>query len=163
MDDSTQQPTTQLPDLSECPREDSLGQRIAFLAHHLNQNVRAHLDRRVAEYELTGPQARLIRLLDEPTPMNQVAEKLQCDPSNVTGIVDRLEARGFVERRVLPTDRRVKQIMLTPAGREVQQCLMSVFDTVPGLSDLSEQDLQKLHDLLEQAVSTCPKETDCDT
>src|SRR5690606_14845229 len=149
----TLQTTNQTPELTECPQEDSLGHRIALLAHQLNQNVRAHLDRRVAEYELTGPQARLIRTLDGPTPMYQVAEKLQCDPSDVTGIVDRLEARGLVERRVLPTDGRVKQILLTPAGEEVQHCLMSIFDTVPGLADLSERELQALHDLLERAVS----------
>jgi DNA-binding MarR family transcriptional regulator len=145
---------TNLPELEACPVEDSLGQRIAFLAHQLDQNVRLHLDRRVAEFDLTGPQARLIRLLERPTPMNQVAGKLGCDPSNVTGIVDRLEARGFVERRVLPSDRRVKELLLTPAGERVQQCLMTVFDSVPGLADLSDRELQALHDLLESAVAT---------
>lgn len=147
-------PETALPDITECPDEGSLGQQIALLAHRLDQRVRAHLDQRVAEFGLTGPQARLIRLLEEPMPMHQVAGLLDCDPSNVTGIVDRLEASGFVERRVLPVDRRVKQLVLTPAGQQVQECLMTVFDDVPGLSDLSETDLRTLHDLLERAVAT---------
>ena len=38
----------------------------------------------------------------EPLPMRQIAQKLKCEPSNVTGIVDRLEARGLVERRPDP-------------------------------------------------------------
>lgn len=146
-------PDTTLPDITDCPDEGSLGQQIALLAHRLDQRVREHLDQRVAEFGLTGPQAWLIRLLEEPMPMYQIAEKLQCDPSNVTGIVDRLEASGFVERRVLPSDRRVKQLVLTPAGEQVQECLTTVFDTVPGLSDLSEHELQTLHDLLERAVT----------
>lgn len=145
-------PETDRPDITECPDEQSPGQQIALLAHQLDQRVRAHLDQRVAEFGLTGSQARLIRLLEEPMPMYQVAGLLDCDPSNVTGIVDRLESRGFVERRVLPTDRRVKQLVLTPAGEQVQECLMTVFDDIPGLSDLSETDLQTLQDLLERAV-----------
>ena len=145
---------TTLPDITDCPDEGSIGLQIALLAHRLDQRVRAHLDQRVAEFGLTAPQAQVIRLLEEPMPMYQVAEKLQCDPSNVTGIVDRLEVSGFVERRVLPADRRVKQLILTPAGRQVQECLMTVFDDVPGLSDLSETDLQTLHDLLERVVTT---------
>ncbi len=36
--------------------------------------------------------------------MRRLAQKLKCEPSNVTGIVDRLEARGLVERRPDPTD-----------------------------------------------------------
>src|SRR4029450_12453055 len=38
------------------------------------------------------------------------------DASNVTWMVDRLERRGLVERRILPTDRRVKTVALTPLG-----------------------------------------------
>ncbi|PZH13139.1 MarR family transcriptional regulator, partial [Streptomyces sp. NTH33] len=61
------------------------------------------------EHALTGAQARLLSLLSlEPLPMRKLAQKLKCEPSNVTGIVDRLEARGLVERRPDPADRRVK-------------------------------------------------------
>src|SRR5205823_12846166 len=61
---------------------------------------------------LSFPQAHALRLLDpeEPLPMSALAERLICDASNVTGIVDRLEARGLVERRSAEGDRRVKAL-----------------------------------------------------
>ncbi|CAM5247536.1 hypothetical protein STANM309S_05279 [Streptomyces tanashiensis] len=53
-----------------------------------------------AQHALTGAQARVLGLLSlDPLPMRRIAQKLKCEPSNITGIVDRLEARGLVERR----------------------------------------------------------------
>ena len=48
--------------------------------------------------------------------MRQFAERMGCDASNVTGIVDRLEAKELVVRSVDKADRRVKRIARTPAG-----------------------------------------------
>jgi DNA-binding MarR family transcriptional regulator len=53
---------------------------------------------------------------DQPLPMTELASRLHCDNSNVTGLVDRLEARGLVARRPHERDRRVKQLVLTEAG-----------------------------------------------
>ena len=52
--------------------------------------------------------------------MSSLAGMLFCDASNVTGIVDRLEARGLIERRPAAQDRRVKLLALTPAGEQVR-------------------------------------------
>ena len=49
----------------------------------------------------------------EPMPMSALASLLMCDNSNVTGIVDRLEALGLVERSPAKHDRRVKAVALT--------------------------------------------------
>ena len=77
-----------------------------------------------AEHALTGAQARLLSLLClEPLPMRRLAQQLKCEPSNVTGIVDRLEARGLVERRPDPADRRVKVAAATQEGRRVARSL----------------------------------------
>ena len=51
--------------------------------------------------------------------MSGLAELLFCDASNVTGIADRLEARGLIERRSAGGDRRVKVLALTSAGEVV--------------------------------------------
>src|SRR3954464_12478022 len=63
---------------------------------------------RLAELGLSFRPAHAPRLLDpdEPTPMSALAERLFCDASNVTGIADRLEARGLVERGSAEGDRR---------------------------------------------------------
>lgn len=76
------------------------------------------------DHTLTGAQARLLSLLSlEPLPMRKLAQKLKCEPSNVTGIVDRLETRGLVERRPDPADRRVKLAAATDEGRRVARSL----------------------------------------
>ena len=54
-----------------------------------------------------------------PTPMRQLAASMSCEPSNLTGLVDKLEARGLVERRADPDDRRVRLLALTDEGAGV--------------------------------------------
>src|SRR5688500_19052112 len=75
------------------------------------------------ELDLSPVQLHSLRLLEPgvETPMRALAQQLFCDPSNVTGIVDRLEARGMIERRSSDTDRRVKIIRLTPDGQLVRE------------------------------------------
>ncbi len=70
--------------------------------------------------------------------MYQLAGALSCDRSNVTGIIDRLEDQGLVEREVDADDRRVKNLVLTPAGIElrdrIQGRLYSELAQAAGLS-----------------------------
>jgi DNA-binding MarR family transcriptional regulator len=54
----------------------------------------------------------------ESLPLGQLAEHLSCVKSNVTQLVDRLEADGLVERKPDPSDRRSRLAVLTPAGRK---------------------------------------------
>src|SRR5580693_8984239 len=68
---------------------------------------------------------------DRPVPMNELATLLHCDNSNVTGIVDRLEARGLVERRPYEPDRRVKHIALTPLGAELRERVREHMSAAP--------------------------------
>ncbi|MGW5132835.1 MarR family winged helix-turn-helix transcriptional regulator [Streptomyces sp. NPDC004135] len=103
-----------------------------------------------AEHALTGAQARLLSLLClEPLPMRRLAQRLKCEPSNVTGIVDRLEARGLVERRPDPADRRVKVAAATEEGRRVARSLREAlrFAREP-LAGLSEGERLALRDAL---------------
>src|SRR3954464_638796 len=72
-----------------------------------------------AEYELSPPQLGALKALDpeHPVAMSELAGILGCDNSNVTGIVDRLEYRGLVERRPAEHDRRGEAVAPPPAGR----------------------------------------------
>ena len=75
--------------------------------------------------ELNLSQAGLRALLavdpDEPRPMRDLAQALNCDPSYVTAMVDDLEQAGYAQRRSAPTDRRIKTVALTAAGRRALQ------------------------------------------
>src|ERR671935_203891 len=87
------------------------------------------------------------------TPMNELAEALACDASNVTGLVDRLEARGFVERRAAPADRRVKTLVLTPAGIALRRRVLERMSEPPDeIARLSRADQRALRDILRRAM-----------
>src|SRR6266699_2954728 len=75
-----------------------------------------HVHACITEFDLTASQADALRNLGEPRSQRELAQCLKFDASNVTAIVDRLEERGLVERRVDPSDRRVRRVVLTPAG-----------------------------------------------
>ena len=93
--------------------------------------------------------------LDEAAglPMHEIASHLACDSSNVTGIVDRLEARGLVTRRTSERDRRVKQILPTARGLEVRDAMRERMAQVPaGIERLSAEDQRLLCDLLARAL-----------
>src|SRR3954464_2508050 len=69
-----------------------------------------------AEYGLKPPQFFALQALDEPVPMSSVASVLRCDRSAVTWITDRLEERGYVERRADERDRRGEGLAPPPQG-----------------------------------------------
>ena len=85
--------------------------------------------------------------------MKELAAELWCDASNVTGIVDRLEARGFVERRPSEHDRRVKCVVLTTAGKRLCRKIDDRFnESPPAIAALSDADQRVLRDILERAL-----------
>lgn len=104
---------------------------------------------------LSEAQGHVLREIDPGAPiaMCRVAESLGCDPSNVTGIVDRLERRGLVERRADPRDRRVKQLVLTERGRSLRERLLVELAQPPSaIVELSATDQRALCAILRRAV-----------
>jgi DNA-binding MarR family transcriptional regulator len=114
----------------------------------LHRRLVGYGEGRIAALGLTAPQAVLLRALGSPLPMNQIAGRMHCDASNLTGIVDRLEARGLVERRVRARDRRVKEIALTATGRRVKRQVDRVLRGTPGLGALNAEEQAALRGLL---------------
>ncbi|PYC75868.1 MarR family transcriptional regulator [Streptomyces tateyamensis] len=74
-----------------------------------------------ARHGLSSSQAKALGVVTDAVPMRALAGRLGCDASNVTGIVDRLEALGFAGREAAATDRRVKIVTITETGRAVLQ------------------------------------------
>jgi MarR family transcriptional regulator, organic hydroperoxide resistance regulator len=113
------------------------------------------------ELDLTFSQAHALRLLDpeQPLPMNALAERLFCDASNVTGIADRLENRGLIERRGTEGDRRVKALVLTRKGVELRDRVLELMSEPPAaIAGLSPADQRELRDILRRAVERLPAE-----
>ncbi|MCW5249055.1 MULTISPECIES: MarR family winged helix-turn-helix transcriptional regulator [unclassified Streptomyces] len=135
---------------------DPLTLEVVELIGEVVARFHADYEEAAAERSLTGAQARLLGLLAlEPLPMRRLARKLRCEPSNVTGIVDRLEARGLVERRPDPDDRRVKVAAATEEGRHVARELRESlrFAREP-LAGLSEEERIALRDTLRRMLGT---------
>src|SRR5687768_3211236 len=85
--------------------------------YELVEIVRREHEDAAASVGLTATQAAILTLLSEPVSMRDLAKRMGCDASNVTGIIDRLEARKLVVRRSDPADRRVYLIAQTAAGK----------------------------------------------
>ena len=106
-----------------------------------------------AEYGLKPPQFFALPAMDEPVPMSSVANVLRCDRSAVTWITDRLEERGYVERRADERDRRVLQLALTEEVRRVREELQARLSVPPeALTRLSRSEQRALRDLLRKAL-----------
>lgn len=90
---------------------------------------------------------------DEAPSMRSLAERLRCDASYVTNLVDQLEAAGLVERRVSPADRRVKLVHLTAAGRRARDRATKVITTPIDVFDrLTEAEARSLARILGKLV-----------
>jgi DNA-binding MarR family transcriptional regulator len=117
--------------------------------------MRPRMIRVAGEFGLTPPQLFALRQLDpdEPVPMRALAAALNCDSSNVTGLVDGLEAQGLVERREAEHDRRMRMLVVTTRGREVRERLFAAIHEVPEpLARLSVADQRALRDILRRAL-----------
>jgi DNA-binding MarR family transcriptional regulator len=110
-----------------------------------------------AEFELSPMQAHVLRLLEpgEPLPMRTLAHKLCCDASNVTGIVDRLEERGLVQRTAAPADRRVRMLVVTDTGLALRRRMLKRLSEAPEpIARLSRDDQRALREILNRAFET---------
>lgn len=94
---------------------------------------RGHLPALAAEFDLSPVQCHVLYLIEpgQPVPMGRLAETMACDASNVTGLVDRLESRGLIERRPSAGDRRVKVLALTSTGTRVRTQLHRRMSAAP--------------------------------
>ena len=116
---------------------------------------REHLPTSCDELDLSPAQCHVLHLIepDRPIPMGRIAESLACDASNVTGLVDRLESRGLIRRQPSSEDRRVKVLVLTPAGARLRSIVMERMTQPPeSLSRLSPDEQQALVRILRRLL-----------
>lgn len=109
-----------------------------------------------ASENLTASQGKTLNVLRRgPASMSALATTLTCDASNMTGIIDRLEKRDLVRREPRPSDRRVKDVVLTAEGERVIDVIRGKMHTTQaGLNRLDEQERDTLYVLLERAFTS---------
>jgi DNA-binding MarR family transcriptional regulator len=100
-------------------------------------------------FDLTLSQLHALKNLGEPCSQRELAQCLHFDASNVTDIVDRLEARGLVVRTIDSSDRRVRRLVLTPEGEAVRRKLFAeALSGAPPVTALSPAEQRSLCALL---------------
>ncbi|MFD0683774.1 MarR family winged helix-turn-helix transcriptional regulator [Actinomadura fibrosa] len=94
---------------------------VAFLLAQLGAHAADRFARRIAELDLTPPQAGLLRMLAHAPGRSQreLAGDLGMPPSRFVPFADELEGRGLIERRRNAEDRRLYALHLTEQGREM--------------------------------------------
>lgn len=109
----------------------------------------------LARHELTPPHGFALKMLYEhPMRMRDMADRMTCDASYITSVVDRLEELGFAERRASTTDRRVKEIALTRAGEKVAIAVGRAMGSPPQspIERLTPAELRTLSALMAKVV-----------
>jgi MarR family transcriptional regulator, organic hydroperoxide resistance regulator len=127
-----------------------VARRVWNLMHEIFMASRPQFMAVCREYDLFPPQVLVIRHLDEPKSMRQIADLLACDSSNITGIIDRLEERDLVRRTAAEHDRRVKLLVLTPEGERLRRKMTARLSAPPEpVADLPLLELLTLEDILQ--------------
>jgi DNA-binding MarR family transcriptional regulator len=131
---------------------------LAALAVRLVDRTKHHIREVGDEQGLSIAQLDVLRRLHHhgPIPMRRLAEQMNCEASNLTGLVDRLEIRGLVERRPDSADRRIRLLALTRQGEAVShQAWVAVTRRCP-LTRLAPERRRLLSELLREALGAPP-------
>ncbi|WP_232666466.1 MarR family winged helix-turn-helix transcriptional regulator [Pseudonocardia sp. TRM90224] len=123
------------------------------LVNGLARQIGDHVRERATTLGLTAPQATALREMTGPLTMRELAERMSCEPSNATFVVDKLEALGLIERHPHPTDRRAKRLVLTAAGTAQREQLLALLVQDSPLAALSAAEQGTLHALLQRALA----------
>jgi DNA-binding MarR family transcriptional regulator len=103
------------PDSGPLP---ALAGRLGFLLKHARERLGELTAEVLAPFGVTGRQVAVLIAVDDRVPLSQqeVARRLGVDRTTMVDLIDELEAKGLVQRRQDPADRRRNVVALTPAG-----------------------------------------------
>ena len=109
------------------------------------------------QYGLTGPQSAVLRTLVKYGSLSSasLSRRLYVTPANITGIIDRLERRGLVERTRKKGDRRIGLVKLTESGAQLGSSFPDPIENrlIVGLADLDKEYVQILALVMNQLLN----------
>jgi DNA-binding MarR family transcriptional regulator len=128
---------------------------LARAAYALHAAVEAELHQTLDDLGLTMPLSDALWQLDPelgPLSRRALAERLHCDPSNVTFLIDRLGQRRLVRRARADGDRRITVLSLTSAGIDTRARLIAALAESSLFSDLTSPEQRQLTNLLQRCT-----------
>ncbi|MGW3488920.1 MarR family winged helix-turn-helix transcriptional regulator [Streptomyces sp. NPDC001054] len=151
---TTRQEATTSPEATTPPEARAVAEReLCGLVNGLAHRIADHVRRQAVPLGLTAAQATALREMTGPMTMRELAERMTCEPSNATFVVDKLEKLKLVERRPHPTDRRAKHLVLTAEGTALRDRLLGLLTRESPLAALTPEQQRALQALLEQTVA----------
>lgn len=133
------------------------GTRIGFLVHDVSRMRRTLYDQTVKPLGLTRSQwwvlAQLSRqMAPDGMPQTELAKLLDIGKVTIGGLVDRLEERGFVERRADRTDRRAKRVFVTADGRKILRRMVQLSSDLNAViyKGFDEEDMRVVERVLDR-------------
>ena len=136
------------------PKPQAVAEReLCGLVNGLSRQITDHVRERATRLGLTAPQATALRELTGSMTMRELADRMSCEPSNATFVVDKLEKLGLLERHPHPDDRRAKQLVLTADGASLRERLLTILAEDSPLAGLTREQQSALQDLLRRAVA----------
>lgn len=111
----------------------------------------------IKRFGITGPQSLVVKSLynaSQSLSSAALSRQLNVTPSNITGIIDRLEERGMVKRSKKEDDRRTTLIELTDEGVEAGRTLPDLVEEklMSGLGDLSPTEIYGIYSALKTII-----------
>ncbi len=138
------------------PEDGKLVQEMVDLIRRLVRSVYLDSLKMSKQFGLTGPQSTALRALSIGGPMSSadLSKTLYVTPSNITGIIDRLEKKAYVARMKKEGDRRVTLVRLTDAGRKLCETMPDPIEKklIAGLSKLKPEQARSLSDAMGQII-----------
>jgi len=134
-------------------QDEGARRRVTVLLRDNGHMFRQAIRRRLRELPVTPAEARALMYLrgDEGVAQARLAEELEVQPIALTRAIDRLERAGLVERRLSGSDRRLRLLFTTPAGKAMVRRLFQLHDELNSqiTASLSDDDLERLAAALE--------------
>ena len=116
--------------------------------------VADHVNGRLEGLGMTMTDYWALRSVDGPMPMKDLAQCMDIDPSHVTLVADRLEKLGLIERQQHPTDRRIKNLVLTAKGKKTKEAIPDkIWSGQNTFSAITDKERGELIDLLTKLVA----------
>jgi MarR family transcriptional regulator, organic hydroperoxide resistance regulator len=107
-------------------------------------------------YGITGPQLWVLKTVfkDGELPLGELSQKMYLHPSTITGVVNRLEKKGYVSRDRDQEDRRVVMVQLTPKGKRLVKRAPNPVQgkMIHGLRQLRKEKLEFIHESVQTLV-----------
>lgn len=135
-----------------------LHQCINFLLTTAQHSVFQYLNSKLSPYDITPAQYSVLSCLwgkDYATP-KQIAESVGLETSTISGVLDRMQKKGLIDRVVDTDDRRAIQVIITKSGQDLQKPIQEIIEQVNRdvLKDFSKDEVSQLKSALQHISNT---------